>query len=265
MKKLLLLLPIILLLSNCRETTEGCLDPEAANFDPSADETCCCEYPQLSIRFTYDNYDVDTTTFALNSVYHDEDNTPYYVNNIQFYLSDFELVKADNSTLKVSDSLDILLQNGTLTTFIDDFVLLKSNTFKYDIGTTITSGDFVKIRFKVGLNDLANQINPEEIETTHVLNETNNLYATSSYIFNKIDIITDTSATDVITNFEITTPFVEVELEYDFSIYAGFDTEIKINADLKKLLETVDFQANDVSTIQTKIVTNTSSIFTIVQ
>jgi hypothetical protein len=67
----------------------------------------------------------------------------------------------------------------------------------------------------------------------------------------------------VVTPFEITTPFVTMELDYDFSIYSGFDKEIKINADLKKLLKTVNFQTDNVSTIQSKIVTNTSNIFSI--
>lgn len=263
MKKILLLLPIIILFSNCRETTEGCLDPEASNFDPSADQTCCCEYPQLSVRFSYNNYDVDTTAFALNSVYNDDGNNPYFVTAVNLYLSDFELVRADNSVLRISDSLDVILQNGTSTSIIDDIILVKPNTFKYDIGTTITSGDFVKIRFKVGLNDLINQINPEEIATTHALSKDKNLYDTSGYIFNKINVVTDTSATDVVTEFEITTPFVTIELDYDFSIYSGFDKEININADLKKLLKTVNFQTDNISTIQSKIVTNTSDIFSV--
>jgi hypothetical protein len=171
MKKLLFLLPIIILFSNCRETTEGCLDPEASNFDPSADEICCCEYPQFSIRFSYNNYAIDTTTFALSSVYNDDGNNPYYVNNINLYLSDFELVRADNSVLRISDSLDVILQNGTSTNIIDDIIILKPNTFKYDIGTTITSGDFVKIRFKVGLNEIVNQTNQTEVATTHSLSK----------------------------------------------------------------------------------------------
>jgi hypothetical protein len=265
MKKLLFLLPIIFLFSNCREKIQGCLDPEASNFDPSADETCCCEYPQFSIRFSYNNYDTDTTAFALNQVYNDNGNNAYYINNINLYLSDFELIKIDNSVLRISDSLDIILQNGTLANIIDDIIILKSNTFKYDIGTTTTSGDFVKIRFKVGLNDLVNQTNPEEISITHALSKDKNLYAANGYIFNKIDIVTDTSATDVITNFEVTTPFVEIELTHNFSIYAGFNTQLKINADLKKLLAAVNFQTDDVSTIQSKIVMNTSNIFTIVE
>ncbi|MFT5833511.1 MAG: hypothetical protein ACI97N_001139 [Cognaticolwellia sp.] len=265
MKKLLFLLPIIFLFSNCRETTEGCLNPEASNFDPSADETCCCEYPQFSVRFSYNNYSTDTTAFALNSVYNDDGSNPYYINNISLYISDFELIKADNSILKTTDSLEVILQNGTLTEVIDDIIILKSNLFKYDIGTTTTSGNFIKLRFKVGLNDLINQTNPEEVETTHPLSDANDLYETDGYIFNKIDIITDTSATDIMTNFEIKTPYVQIELNHNFSIYSGFDTEVKINADLKKLLETVNFQTDDVNTIQSKIVTNAVGIFTIVE
>ncbi len=262
MRKLLFLLPIIIFFSNCKDNIEGCLNPEASNFDPSADESCCCEFPQLNILFSYNHYAADTTVFGLNSIYNDAGNNPYYINNINMYLSDFELVKMDNSIFRISDTLEAILQNGTIAPLIDDIIILKPSKFKYTIGTTITSGNFAKIRFKVGLNLLTNQTNPEEVATTHALSKSNNLYATNSYIFNKIDVVTDTSAINVITNFEITQTVVEIDLIHDFSIERGFDTELKINADLKKLLENVNFQTDSNSTIESKIIANVANIFT---
>ena len=265
MKKIIGLLSIVLIIASCGEDVEGCLDPEATNFDPSADMTCCCEYPQLTFRMSYNNYAGDSTAFALNAVYNDDDGTPFYVNNLSLYFSDFELVKSDNSVETVIDTIEVSLQDGTIVTLQDDFSILKNSVFQYDIGTTNISGDFTKIRFKVGLNDIANQVNPESVETTHPLSSDNGLYENNAYIFNQITVITDTSATDVITEYNVNSNIISIELNHDFTIYSGFDTEININTDLKKLLDTVDFQNDDYDAIISKIVVNTSEIFTIVQ
>lgn len=265
MKRLIWLLSIVLIIASCGEDVEGCLDPEATNFDPSADVTCCCEYPQLTFRMSYNNYSGDSTAFGLNSVYNDEDGTPYYVNGLSLYFSDIELIRADNSVETVIDTIEVTLQDGTLTTLQDDFSILSNNVFQYNIGTTNISGDFTKIRFKVGLNNIANQVNPESVATTHPLSSNNGLYENNMYIFNQIAIISDTSAIDVITNYNVIANAVDIELNHNFTINAGFDTEININADLKQLLDTVDFQNDDYDTIILKIVANTSNIFTIVQ
>ncbi len=265
MKKVLFLLSILLIIASCGEDIEGCLDPEATNFDPSADATCCCEYPQLIFRISYDNYVGDSAAFALNRVYSDVDGTPYYVNDLGMYLSDFELVRANNSVEMVLDTIEVTLQDGTLTTLQDDFIILRNNVFRYAIGTTNISGDFSKIRFKIGLNQIASQVNPESVETTHPLSADKNLYENGTYINNQIAIIADTSAIDMITNYNIIDNTISVELNHNFTVNSGFDTEIKINADLKKLLDTVDFQNDDYDAIISKIITNTSDIFTIVE
>ncbi|MFK7947722.1 MAG: MbnP family protein [Saprospiraceae bacterium] len=265
MKRLWYLLSISLIIASCGEDIEGCLDPEATNFDPSADVTCCCEYPQLTFKMSYNNYAGDSTTFALNSLYNDDDGTPYYINDLNLYISDFELVRSDNSVETVIDTIGVTLKDGMIRTLQDDFSILSNNIFQYDIGTTNISGDFTKIRFKIGLNDVASQVNPESVETTHPLSSDNGLYENDAYVFNKIAIIADTSMIDIITNYNVISNAVNIELNHDFTINSGFDTEISINADLKKLLNTVDFQNDDYDAIISKIVTNTSDIFTIVE
>lgn len=265
MKKLLYLLSILLIIASCGEDIEGCLDAEATNFDPSADVTCCCEYPQLIFRMSYDNYAADSSAFALNTVYNDADGTPYYVSDLGMYLSDFELVRADNSVATVTDTIEVILNDGTLTTLKDDFLILKNNVFQYDVGTTNVSGDFTKIRFKIGLNHTASEVNPESVETTHPLSEENSLYENNNYINYQISIVQDTADIETITDYNVNSAFVQIELEHDFTINSGFDTEVKINADLKALLENIDFQNDDYNDILTKIIVNSSDIFTIVE
>lgn len=265
MEKAVSLLLILLIISSCGEDIEGCLDPEASNFDPSADVTCCCEYPQLSIRMTYNNYAGDSAAFSSDDIFSDEDGTPFYVNNISMYLSDFELIRLDNSVETIVDTLTVSLTDGTTAVLKNDVLLLQDNVFQYNIGTTNTSGNFIKIRFKVGLDNDWSQVNPESVESTHPLSASNGLYENDTYIFNQIEVISDTSLVEDATSFNVISNVVNIELEHDFSINSGFDTQININADLKRLLEDIDFQNDDFDTIIATITVNSSNIFTIVQ
>ena len=265
MKRWYYLLLFPMLWTGCGEDVEGCLDPNATNFDPSADVSCCCEYPQLTLKLSYLNYGGDSSSFALNIPYNDDNGQVFAVSDLRFYLSGFELVRADNSVVSVTDTIEVMLRNGTLATLTDDFCLVRNSVFKYNIGTTNVSGDFTKIRFKVGLDSIASLVNPQDLETVHPLHSDFGMFSNDSYSYNKIAIIADTSASDIISTYVIDDELVAIELDYNFTINSGFDTEIKINADLKSLLNTVDFQNDDYNTIISKIVTNTSEIFRIVE
>ena len=43
----LLLILLSLVIGGCYSDIEDCLDPTATNFNPEADEDCCCKYPQI--------------------------------------------------------------------------------------------------------------------------------------------------------------------------------------------------------------------------
>ena len=264
MRRWLSLLLFPLLIAGCGEDIEGCLDPQATNFDPSADVSCCCEYPQLALKLSYKNCSTDSLSFVLNFPYDDDYGNVYMVNDLRFYLSDFELVRPDNSVVTVTDALEVLLSNGDLTTLKDDFCIVRNSVFKYNIGTTNVSGDFTKIRFKVGLDSIASQVNPQDLETTHPLHADFGMFANDNYTYNKIAIIADT-ASAVVSTYNVNSTVVEIELNHDFTINSGFDTEIKVNADLRGLMNTIDFQNDDYDTIISKIIANTSGIFSIAE
>lgn len=265
MKKLLVFIPFLILIWGCNEEIEACLDPEASNFDPSADVTCCCEYPQFSIRFSYDNYDVDTTAFSINTTYNDVVNNPYSINNLTMYLSDFELIKTDNSVVRTEDSIEIKLQNGIIGNYIDDIILLKTNTFQYDIGTIQNSGNYQTLRFKVGLNEIINQTNPDSVETTSPLSIDNGLHNGTGYVFTEIEMIKDTSNVFDISTYQVIQNAIQVELTYDFTITAGFDKVLTINADLKRIFDGIDFRNETDATIALKISNNLPFIFSVVE
>lgn len=265
MKKILFFIPFLIFVWSCNEEIEACLDPEASNFDPSADVSCCCEYPQFSLRFSYENYDIDTTTFSVNTTYNDLVNNPFSINEITMYLSDFELIKTDNSVIRTEDSIEIQLQNGTVGNYIDDVILLQTNVFQYDIGTIQNSGNYQTLRFKIGLNDIFNQTNPDSVVATSPLSSINDLHNGTNYIFSEIEMIKDTSNVFDISTYQMTDNFIQIELDYNYTIIAGFDKVLEINADLKKVFEGIDFRNETDDAIKQKMIDKLATIFTIVE
>lgn len=265
MKKILFFIPFLIFIWSCNEEIEGCLDPEASNFDPSADVSCCCEYPQFGVRFSYNNYDIDTTAFSINTTYNDAANNPYSVNDISIYLSDFELIKTDNSVVRTEDSIEIQLQDGTIGSYIDDVIILKTNVFQYDIGTIQNSGNYQSLRFKVGLNGIFSQTNPDSVVTTSPLSIANDLHNGTEYIFTEVEMIKDTSNVFNISTYQITQDVIQIELNYNYTITAGFDKTLQINADLKKIFENIDFRNETDAAVRQKIIDNIATIFIIVE
>lgn len=254
--------------SSCNETTEGCLDATATNFDASADTDCCCTYPVLEIRLSYALNSLDSSSFSTEQVFHDNAGLPYKINSLLFYISNVQLVRNTGENLGVNNTLTIYFENNTTQTVEDNYLVARTNTFLYEIGTFSHTGDFDKIRFNLGVGDVANHSIPDSLASTHPLApqaEGMHLNTTDGYIFAKAEIITDTSTTTT-TTYLISgdSNLITVELDNPMTIQTGFDTQIKINADFAKFFESVDFTTDDEATIQSKMITNASSVFSIV-
>ena len=260
----------LVVLSSCGSGEEGCLDISATNFDASVDVSCnnCCTYPTLSFRV---NHVYDSVNFSLNQVYHDANNTPYTVTGAQFYTSDLNLIKSDGSTVGVTDKLTLVYFDNSSQSVEDNFTLIEKSIGAYskeDIGSITTTGDFTKIRFYVGVSELANHAEPSQMPTDHALasqSDTMHWNATDGYIFNKITVQNDTSSTNT-TKYEVGMDgnLVLVELDYPQTIQSGYDVDIIIQLDYFKLFDTIGFQTDDAATIKSKIVSNTADAFSVV-
>jgi hypothetical protein len=267
----LVILSFGILQSSCNDDEEGCLDTQATNFDVTADIACnsCCTYPTLSFRINH-VYDSITNNFVLSGTYLDAIDSPYLVSAIQYYISDVQLVRADGSEVGVTDILDLTFFDNTIASVEDNFSLIKKSIGSYnsvDIGTINTNGNFTKIRFNVGVNNPANYAVIGSMPDEHALSaqtESMHLDITEGYIFNKIQIVKDTTTNDI-TTYEISgdNNLVSVELDYPISLESGYDLGLIVYLDYKKLFESIDFQNDDDNTIQTKIVTNTANAFSI--
>lgn len=263
---LLFIATISLFFIQCGANEEGCLDPSATNYDPSVDVNCCCEYPTLALRITHK---ADSLTFNYNTPYLDDNGNVFTISSWRLYISDFELVRADETSMTVTDSIAISLMddNGNFYTQYtkDNFALIEKSTFKYTFGNINETGNFVKVRFKVGVSVPANHGLADNLVSSHPLGlQADSMYwnMIDGYIFNKIKVVTDTAANTTKT-FEVGFDSNLVTVEIDTAINVSKGENITINLDLNYLnfLDGVKFQQDSDAAILQKIVANSATAF----
>ncbi|MEM6966237.1 MAG: MbnP family protein [Bacteroidota bacterium] len=282
-----LLFPVFILmtgLSSCYTPTEGCLNIEATNFDAAADESCndCCTFPQLQLTINH-AIEVDGVINSDSCITHSRDSVLtndgvnfFQLQDIAFYLSDFELVMPTGDIFVVEDTIslmiyeDLVSQSDKDTTVKDDFVLIERGLFSYDVGEFRTSGTFSQIRFKVGIPPRFNTTNPDTLAASHPLSSEQAMHTadrSSGYIFQQFSIDKDTSAdsTDIfIYNVDrIFTSTIQIDLPLNLTFEPGFDLEIPLKVNYTEWLQGINFATDDDESIKTQIVENTAGAFEI--
>ena len=107
-----LLTAVLLLLAtltySCYEPVEGCLDIAAVNFNASADEDCCCEYPTLRIQLIQR---FETLVDLSAKAYTNNLGQVFRLDNAVLYLHRFSFSQLGN-TYPVTDSLALQVFDG---------------------------------------------------------------------------------------------------------------------------------------------------------
>ena len=150
----------------CQEKIQGCLDPNATNFEVAADEACLktstssgcpCRYPNLVLGADFKV--AGKTKKGLDTLYNWDGNFPlknaanqtYFFKTMALYLSDIQLVRANGDVVNTIDSVVIPIQKSAVDTpnvkVRKDFTLLNSNNFNYNIGAFSQNGDLPPFRF----------------------------------------------------------------------------------------------------------------------
>ena len=257
----LLLITYCLCINACQETTKGCLDVRATNFDVTVTQACednCCIYPYLTLQA---DYFYDTTKFSFNKKYKIDgvaDSIEFL--SFQFYLSDFQVVTSDNKTATVIDSILIARNKDTIRTLSNYALVGKNNGFEFKIGKFDKPTKYAKVKFQVGLDNIANQAIPSKMPTgTPLSTQSDSMYlkAQNTYIFNKI-VYKIKSKPDTVRLFITTaTPLVFTK---NVSFTEGFDAKIPLKIDYKRFITDINFTETQ-NVIRQKIVTNTPSAF----
>ena len=260
----LMLIIITLIFQNCLEPTEGCLDVNATNFDVTAakdcDKSCTCTYPSLIIAT---NYVRDTSSFNFNTTYKNDLGDSFRIVSTQLYLCDFQLINDKNVTIRTIDSVALTRATDTIKVLNNYALVGKNIGFDFTIGTFNSTDKFTKVKFRVGLDDVAAKTIPSKMPSTHPLStKTDTMYieSQSQYIFNKFVIAKGVNFKDTL-RLNITTP-TDLEFVKSLSFPLGFNTTIPLTINYLQFFKGVKF-SEDVNLIKQKVVNNTSSAFSI--
>ena len=248
----------ILFLSGCQVPEEGCTDVAATNFDITALKTCatnCCVYPQLKIRTQF--------LWGSDSVFFDF-NTPYLIGtdsvkflSAQLYISGISFTPiSGGKNVSVSDSIALYRANDTIMRLNTYALIGKNYGFNYTLGSFSGFGSYNYAHFTVGLDSISNTTIPSKMPVSSPLAvKADSSYDSknSTFIFQKFIFVKGVNYTDT----------VQINIERAQTIDAGcrltfirgFDAEMPLKIDYKKLFLDVNVQA-DPATIAQKIVSN---------
>ncbi len=276
--KFLLLLGLGSLLTACVEPKEGCLDVNAVNYQVDADLPCsdCCEYPTLQLDVLHKvNPDSEANLNFGDSVYQDGAGNDFRINDIQFYLSNVALLRPGGSPVRVTDTLQIPVEqpDGSIKIEVvtDDIVLLNPNDLRTSrVGNFISQGVFSAIRFDVGIDGPANFVAPALLPEDHPL-ALQEMYwnADSGRIYNRIDLFRIEGQADTLrTLLEIGLPgqlrTVELSLPTPFELSPGFGPSLVIRINYLTWFSQVDLKNDDEAALIQKIVNNLTESFSVI-
>lgn len=150
-KKFFLWLLMMVFLLSCYEQQEGCLDPNAVNFDPSADINMDCRYPALTLNIDANGPGV---TFSYDSVFYDNQGAPYQLLFAAFFIQPFE-IEVEGVWKPISGKqFEVILNDGQQSVFQEDVTLLEPRIFTNNIDSVTSFEAFTSVRTAVGLGSI---------------------------------------------------------------------------------------------------------------
>ncbi|PHI20623.1 hypothetical protein CEQ90_06080 [Lewinellaceae bacterium SD302] len=249
-----LLVIIALVASGCYEDVEGCLDPNAANYDLDADIECletCCEFPELNIAINhlYGDTLLDRDSFYVNAA-----NNVFRITRLRYYWSDLALIQEDGTRLEPEDSLDIGLvdmNNDTLLVVINDNLNLfrTGSSSEREIGTFRTAQSVTSLTGRIGIEDDYQRVAPATAPDDHPLGfQEGRMHfgLDTGYVNFKLEydlIVADDTIQRVIQDFG--SQPLNVDFGGALALPRGFEITLSFEALLEEWLAGLDLAATD--------------------
>jgi len=168
-------LPIIFILSislftlpSCYERQEGCIDLNAVNFNPIADDACCCNYPTLSFQLQH-RYGADSIRFFADSTYFLNSGVPFKVLSLELLADELFLIDGEGNIVRVEEKIEFEDNKGESCPCIDDVFLINPRNLSTSPGTISKPGTYESIRFSSGLSGKWSGTMPSDYPSGHPL------------------------------------------------------------------------------------------------
>lgn len=217
--------------TSCYEPVDGCLDPDAENYNVTADNDCsgCCQLPQVRIVFTYlyngNSFNLGDTLSVGSEL--------IKLNDFHFYLSNISVVNDAGGNIYLEDSVRIEEASGSVYFVGDNYRYFDRQRFSANLDGLRYSGTLTSIEFDVGIPESYNLYNPDSLRINSMLGTipTDAYIEGSGFIFFSFDvefIQRDVQSIDMINSFPLTTVSlnldgINVERAKDVSISLIFD------------------------------------------
>lgn len=247
-------------ISACLEPEEGCLDESASNYNVTADRNCCCEYPQLILRFTHR---WDTLDFSPGGFYPHNGKVLSF-SRLQYYVSEIAL----RSGAELFPIEEVFSSDSLQASVIDDVILVQSNQSQHTVGTFVQPDkEMDSLVFRLGLGEEWDGAEPDLFEEGHPLHPaSDSVYDASSgqYFTMTMQLRPDSSSTDEKALYLRFEDNVFLQKAVTLIPVRGFDPEIRIEVDYKIWMEDIDFENDGEDQIRQKLEENAEAAFSVV-
>lgn len=248
---------LLSLITSCYESVDGCLDPDATNYDVNADNDCddCCTLPTFSILMSYlvdgESY-IQGDSFRVSQ-------QGLMIEDFHFFISDITLIDPEGNNVDYEDKFLIYDQMAAGESILEDFKYYASNQFRGTLENMRYSGFINKIRFKIGLSERINTYVKDSLEVNTALSITpDSIYVSSEegyefYAFQIRDTMENYIEVREINAYPL--PEINVTLD-DVEIRRGFNDELNLFIDFGLLFDGIKLAEMNENEILMTIINN---------
>jgi len=242
----------VVMLQSCNARVDGCLDPEAANFDVTVDrnDASLCTYPDLLLGVTYVYGD---TSFSRDCLYENDLGQSFALTQLYILFSQFQLTGEDIGRRQVINEVDWLIEPANVTSVANDFTFVDNLAFVFPLGMWNSSDMINEMRFTVGVPDSLTPTNIDSLALDNKLNDSRTMYNVEQEQFATAGF---TYVRDSLEGIPETVVVSSGPLSYDYplskSLRPGEDDTVRVKVDFELLFGDTDLSL-DSATIASQL------------
>jgi hypothetical protein len=180
---------------SCNTREQGCLNPDAANFDLTAEKACddCCTFPIASITLSQKWGD---DFFSTADTFYDIHSQPYKIIDLQYFLSAFAWESVDDILYTVdSTTADC---SGQPFNYTKDMNAIRPTQFDYTLGSFRMATEIDSLSFHVGLVQDFSCLEDTLLSTPVILTPSSPLWNPNTGALSTIRLIVNRSLADTL-------------------------------------------------------------------
>ncbi|HEX5111676.1 MAG TPA: hypothetical protein VFV79_02435, partial [Saprospiraceae bacterium] len=179
----------------CNTRIQGCLDPNASNFDLTAEKACddCCTFPLASITLSQK---WNETNFSTGNTFFDIHSRQYKIIDLQYFLTSFVWQSSFNTDYTV-DSTTANCE-GEMFNYTPDINVIRPSLFVYNLGSFRTPTEIDSLGFHFGLVQDFSCLDDSLSTTPAILTPASPLWNPATNALSTIRLIINRFPTDTI-------------------------------------------------------------------